>query len=113
MLQESNKKVPTAQMDIQIGCICKAAFALSNSADDLTNVHVNIAKTVIFNTRMHTSTLTQDIPWLSYTSSLLHVIDECHSQQCIWISAPKQVEFTCSYQNKIPSDTSINAFYST
>ena len=40
-------------MDIQIGCIRKVACALSNSADDLTTVRVNIAKTVIANTCMY------------------------------------------------------------
>ena len=49
-------------MDIQNGCICKAASALSISADDLTPVHVNIAKVDIVNTRMHPNILTQDIP---------------------------------------------------
>ena len=50
------------QMNIQIGCICKAASALSNFSDDLTTIRVNKTKIVIVSTCMHPHILTQDIP---------------------------------------------------
>ena len=100
-------------MNIQIYCMCKASCALGNFAYDLTTVYVNIAKIVTVNTCMHPQIMLQDLLYITYNTSPLHVIVECHSQRCIGSTLQDKLNSRVPTINDTRSNKSIIAFYCT